>query len=105
MMNESDNFMTMNGTRKRRIEIYRETHEITIIRTNRDTQTLFCERCRKSVSTFSIEQIAALLDADLNEICRLIGADVFHLVNTEKGVALVCAGSTEVQGNQKFIRS
>ena len=94
----------MNENKKRRIEIYRETHEITIIRTNGHARTDFCERCRKDVSTASIEQTAALLNLGLNEICRLIGADVFHLVNTEKGIALVCGDSAGSGGEQNLLR-
>ena len=45
-----------------------------------------------------------MLDADLNEICRLIGADVFHLVSAEKGVALVCADLLKKNDSQNLLR-
>jgi hypothetical protein len=80
---------------KRRIQILHETHNITVIRVNGKQQALFCERCQRTVSTFSIEQTGASLQVGLEEICRLIGADRFHLVNTARSLALVCGNSLE----------
>lgn len=78
---------------KRRIEVVRETHEITIIRTNGNRQKHFCENCRKNVSAFTPAQIASFFQKDVREICRMIEAEKLHLVKIERGVAFICGNS------------
>ncbi len=78
---------------KRRIEVIRETHEITIIRTNGNRQKHFCENCRQNVSAFTLVQIASFFQKDVREICRMIEAENFHLVSAERGIAFICGKS------------
>lgn len=92
----------MTEPKKRRTEITIETHSITIIRTNDQRFSSFCERCDKTVSAFSPEQLAMFMRLDLNEICRRIESGELHLTETGRTVALVCGNSEkkEIQFNQ-----
>jgi hypothetical protein len=86
----------------RRTEITIETHSITIIRTNDRRFSAHCERCGKTVSAFTPEQIAVFLRLDLNEICRRIESGELHLTETGRAVALICGNSEtkQIQFNQ-----
>lgn len=87
---------------KRRTEITIETHSITIIRTSDQRFSAFCERCKKTVSAFTPEQLAVFMRLDLNEICRRIESGELHLTESGRTVALVCGNSEkrEIQFNQ-----
>jgi len=78
----------------KRTEIKIETHEIKIIR-SRVPNSAYCERCEESVTTFTPEQIAAVFQMTLSEVCRCIQTNKFHLVETRRGIALVCGGLLE----------
>ena len=75
---------------KRQITI--ETNSITIIRAKGKSCSAFCEHCQQNVTAFSIEQIAAIFQMNLNEVCRQIESGKFHLV-TGEGMAFVCGDS------------
>lgn len=75
-------------------EIKIETHEIKIIR-SRAPSSAYCERCKESVTTFTPEQIAAVFQMTLSEVCLCIQTDKFHLVETRRGIALVCGSLSE----------
>ena len=45
----------------RRIEIQIETHDVTILRTRGHKFSVYCERCKQDVSTFTPEQISTWL--------------------------------------------
>lgn len=80
---------------KRRVtEITIETHSLMIIRTNSKQFSAYCERCRKTVSAFAPEQMAAFLRLDLTEICRRVETDELHLTGNGRTVALICGGSS-----------
>lgn len=82
--------MTNKTHRTRQITI--ETHSVTIIRTNSKTLSAFCERCQTNVTVFAPEQMAAIFRLTVAEVCRRVEADELHLIETRRGVALVCGG-------------
>ena len=79
----------------RKTEITIETHSITIIRTNDRRFSAYCERCGKTVSAFTPEQIANVLHVDLTEVCRRVEGKQIHLTRTERSAALICGNSLE----------
>ena len=81
-----------NKTRQTR-QITIETHSITIIRTKGNSPADFCERCQHNVIAFAPEQIATILWLTLAEVCRRVETDELHLIETRRGVALVCGSS------------
>ena len=83
----------MNETKTKRTEITIETHSITIIRTKGKTALAFCECCQTNVSVFAPEQIAAILRLPLAEVCRRVETNELHLIESRRGVALICGGS------------
>lgn len=83
--------MTTNKIRRTEIQI--ETHEIKIIRLRGKQVSIYCQCCQRTVRTFTLEQTAAFFDMTLTDVCRLIGADKFHLVSSTRGVPLVCGNS------------
>ncbi len=78
----------MNETKIKRTKITIETHSITIIRTTGKSSSSFCERCQTNVTAFAPKQIAAILQLDLTEICRLVETDELHLIETRRGARL-----------------
>lgn len=89
--------------RIRRTEITIETHSITIIRTNDQRFSSFCECCDKTVSAFTPEQLATFMRLDLSEICSRIDSGELHLTEPGRAFALVCGNSErkEFQVNQE----
>ncbi len=85
----------MTEQKKRRTEITIETHSITIIRTGDRRFSTYCKCCQKTVTAFSIAQMAAFLRLDLTEVCSRIETQKLHLTATGRGVALICAASFE----------
>lgn len=94
--------MTSKTKLKRQITI--ETHSITIIRAKGKSYFVYCEYCQQNVTAFSIEQIAAVFQLNLNEVCHQIEAGKLHLV-ADEGVALVCANSPEEREFLKIRRN
>ncbi len=74
----------------RKTEITIETHSITIIHVKGNSQSAYCEQCRKTVTGFAPEQVARFFQKKLAEICRQIQTEQIHLTQTKRGTALVC---------------
>jgi NAD-dependent SIR2 family protein deacetylase len=70
----------------RRTEINMVTRKLTIIRSHGKFNQVYCQRCQKSVTAFSFEQLAA--------ISQTIETGDFHQVETVSGL-LVCGNSLE----------
>ncbi len=88
---------------KRRTEIYFETHSVTTIRIKGGTSlSAFCDYCQTNVVVFAPEQIAAFLRLTLAEVCRRIEKGELHLIDTRRGVALICGGSLNNSENTQF---
>jgi hypothetical protein len=83
----------MNKTTRRRTEISIETHEITIVRTSGTRLTAFCEACREDVPAFGLEQIAAVFQMSVSDVCRTIEEKKLHLVTARHSIALICGNS------------
>ncbi|MEO8073639.1 MAG: hypothetical protein ABI891_10605 [Acidobacteriota bacterium] len=83
--------MTNKTRRTRQITI--ETHSVTIIRARGNHPLAFCERCQTNVTVVALEQMAAFFQMTLAEICRRVERDELHLIETQRGVALICGGS------------
>lgn len=79
-----------------------ETHSVMIVRTNGKPLSAFCERCQTNVTAFAPEQMAAIFRLTLAEVCRRIEKDELHLIETRRGVALVCGGSLNNSENEQF---
>ena len=71
---------------KRRTEIQIETHEVTVIRTNRVQASVYCDHCHQNVPTFTSEQVSRWL--------RMIESGQVHLIEADGGT-LVCRNSLE----------
>ena len=69
-----------------RTEIQIETHDVTIIRTRGRQFSVYCDRCKQDVSTFTSQQISSWL--------RMIQTGDIHLIETDQG-KLVCRNSLE----------
>lgn len=83
----------MNEMKTKRTEITIETHSITIIRTKGKMAPAFCEYCQTNVSVFAPEQMAAIFQTSLAEVCRRVETNELHLIETRRGIALICGGS------------
>ncbi len=92
----------MNEPNKRRTQITIETHSIAIIRTNGKSPSAFCDCCRTNVAVFAPEQIAAFLRLTLAEVCRRVEEGELHLIETRRGVRLICGGSLNNSENTQF---
>jgi len=77
-----------------------ETHSVTIIRARGNQLSAFCERCQTDVTVFAPEQTAAIFRQTVAEVCRRIETDELHLIETRRGVALVCGGSLNNSENK-----
>jgi len=85
----------------RRTEIYFETHSVTTIRIKGGTSlSAFCDCCQTTVSVFAPEQIAAFLRLTLAEVCRRVEKGELHLIDTRRGVTLICGGSLNNSENK-----
>lgn len=85
--------LRINRMKTRRTEIKIETHSITIIRAGDKQFSAFCERCQTTVAVFAIEQLAVIFRLSLAEVCRRVERDELHLIETGRGIALVCGSS------------
>jgi len=88
---------------KRRTEIYFETHNVTTIRIKGGTSlSAFCDYCQTNVAVFAPEQIAAFLRLTLAEVCRRVETNELHLIDTRRGIALICGTSLSNSENTQF---
>lgn len=69
-----------------------EIHDIVIARRPGGAVRAWCPACLKEVDMVPLEGAALLAGVSLRDICRRIGADHVHLVETADG-ALVCTDS------------
>jgi hypothetical protein len=69
-----------------------EMHQIIIARRPAGAGRAWCPACLKEVEMVSLEGAALLAGVSLREICRRVGADHVHLIETADG-ALVCTDS------------
>ena len=77
----------------RRIEISIETHETKIIHIRTGKRSAFCQHCQASITWFTPEQVALLLNISVSEVCRDVETGRFHLTETERGTARICGDS------------
>lgn len=82
----------MSGKSQRKRQITIETHSVTIIRLKGKSNSAFCELCQEMVKTFSIEQIAEILEMELDEIIRQIKLGEFHLTTAAR-TKFICGNS------------
>ena len=82
-------------TKTQRTEIQIETHEIKVIRFRGRQFSAYCERCQATVSAFTPEQTAKLLQMAFVDVCRFVEAEKFHLVGTKRGLPFICGNSLD----------
>jgi len=78
---------------RRRKEIHMETHERRVIRYRIIRSSARCDRCQQSVPAFTLEECAALLEMNLDDITRCLQADSFHFVADRREPRLLCGNS------------
>ena len=78
---------------KRRMEIRRETHELTIIRFRQSRSRIFCETCAAHVSHLRVGQAALALSLPETAIFRLAESSQIHSTETVAGSLLLCGNS------------
>ena len=83
----------MKNTVKRRTRISVETHETKIIHLRTGGRSAFCQHCQASITWFTPEQVALLLNISVSEVCRDVETGRFHLTETERGTAQICGDS------------
>lgn len=92
----------MNQSSKKRTEITIETHEIKIIRISGEALRIaFCRRCESESAVFTPAQIAGFLGLSMEEICRMIGSDEYHLIENDETAALVCGNALKSERRKK----
>ena len=69
-----------------------ETHQIVIVRRPTGAAHAMCPACLKEVEMVSLEEAALLAGVGLRDICRQVGDDHIHLVETAEAT-LVCTNS------------
>ena len=69
-----------------------EMHQIDIVRRPAGAALAQCPACLKEVEMVSLEEAALLAGVSLRDICRRVGADHLHFIETAHG-GLVCTDS------------
>lgn len=69
-----------------------EIHQIVIVRRPGGAALAWCPTCLKEVEMVPPEEAALLAGVSLRDICRGVGADDIHLVETANG-GLICLNS------------
>lgn len=69
-----------------------EMHQIVTIRRLTGATLAWCPVCVKEVEVVSLEEAALLAGVSLRDICRRVGADHLHFVDTSDG-GLICTSS------------
>jgi hypothetical protein len=80
-------------TQTRRTEIQIETHEVKVIRLRRRPALALCRHCGEIVTALTPVQTAEVLEMTEDEVLLLLEDGRFHLVNSERGFALICGNS------------
>lgn len=89
----------------RRTEIQIETREVKIIRLRGKRLSVYCERCQQTITPFTLDETAEFFETTLTDVCRLIGADKFHLVSSTRSVPLVCGNSLGNENNTLMLKA
>ena len=69
-----------------------EMHQIVTVRRPAGAALAWCPACLKEVEMVSLEEAAILAGVSLRDICRRVGADHIHFVETADG-DFVCTNS------------
>ena len=69
-----------------------ETHQIVFVRRPEGAAPAWCPACLREVDAAPLEQAALLTGVSLRDICRRVGADQLHFIETADG-GLVCLPS------------
>jgi len=77
----------------RRTEIQIETHEVKVIRFRTRPTLARCGRCGEIVTALTPEQAAEVLEMTRDDVLLLLEDGRAHLVNSERGLALICGNS------------
>ena len=77
----------------RRTEIQIETHEVKVIRLRTRPTLARCGRCGEIVTALTPEQAAEVLEMTRDDVLLLLEDGRAHLVNSERGLALICGNS------------
>jgi hypothetical protein len=77
---------------RKRIVTTIETHQIVAVRRPAGATLLPCPACLRDVEVVSLEEAAILAGVSLRDICRSVGADRLHFVETPDG-GFVCTDS------------
>src|SRR5688572_33491107 len=77
----------------RRTEIQIETHKVKVIRIRRKPPFARCGRCGEIVTALTPEQTAEVLEMTQDEVLLLLEDGRVHLVNSERGMTLICGNS------------
>lgn len=70
-----------------------EHQEIEIVRIRTNSNSTFCDKCQLKKGTYSPEQVAAIFQISIYDVCRNIANGRFHLTNRHCGIAFVCSES------------
>ena len=69
-----------------------ETHQVIIVRRPAGSALAWCPACTGEVEAASLEEAAVLTGIGLRDLCRRVGSEHVHLVETADGT-LVCLAS------------
>ena len=69
-----------------------ETHQIVIVRWTGGVALAWCPSCLKEVEVVTLEEAAHLAGVSLRDICRRVGVDHIHLVETANA-GFICLDS------------
>jgi hypothetical protein len=69
-----------------------ETHQVMVVRRPAGVSLVQCPACLKEVEMVTLEEAALLAGVSLRDICRRVGADHLHFVETAEG-GFVCTSS------------
>jgi hypothetical protein len=69
-----------------------EMHQILVVRRPAGAAHALCPACLKEVEMVPLEEAVLLAGVSLRDICRRVGAEDIHLVETTNG-ALICLNS------------
>lgn len=74
-----------------------ETHQIIIVRRPEGTTLTWCPACLNGVEMVPLEEAALLAGVSLRDICRRVGDNDFHFVETVNGGAYLPQFASEIR--------
>lgn len=77
--------------RETRITI--ESHQVMILRRNKDAIQIWCERCGERVKMVTAEQAGVISGSTLRLVLRQVEADAVHFTETAEGRLFICLNS------------